>query len=478
MTKHREYIKHIFPRIVSTDCRNHFVKNYPIFWEKTTPPKFLKLFEYLLFGTYTDEYTKELIISRKRCAEIELKLDDLFNDKYVAKKFLDDMVKYLPKFRYSDSYGNGFARTIIDRGITDEDINVLLEEGKKSLDQNIEKCYFMSGKIRGRRDKVADRKKLLELKEVNVELIDDQKMIIHYMNNIPINTFSGLYNRNIKETIFLLDKLNISKNAKIANISTLSAMEQNPKPLYGVSADSKTLRVHHKNQCFLGLKRDLRKEFLKGTYEADLRNSRFRIAASLLNAPLALQFIDDEKDLWKEISIFVKGDENYSDNEKAEMKSAMYAIIYGMSKKGYYDKEGKYNIGILDILKPIGFEKMLEMPMIEEIMILRNRELTKIKKDGYIIDAYDRKIQIKSRKRASLFSEKIQSIEFQMIAQIFKLPLEKIGIKIVCFLHDGFSFILDKTKSLERLEEIFNDAIKETADKWNVKSRFKVEYNG
>jgi hypothetical protein len=479
MTNHK---KTFIPKIVSIDCRDHFANKYPALFDKRAQPRFLRLFEYILFGLFLDEETEQLVISQKILAELEIKLDIYEEDwrKYNAREYLDKFSEYLPAFKYSNNYSDGHPRQIIDRGLDEEDYEILLKEPEKMSNNNFAKCYFRSGKLRSRRDKVAKREELLIIDPPNENLLDDQKLVINYMNSIPVNTYSYLYNKNIGETIKLFNSMRMDQNKRMANAAILAAMEQNPKPIYGADVNVNTVRIYSQDQSFLNLKRELRKKYLIGTYTADLKSSHFRIIAELLKAPICLKFIEDDKDLWKEISLFVRGVENYTEAEKSIMKEVFYAISYGKKINSWFNiKTSKLELGLRDILKKINFERMLEMPIIQELLELRGKEYAKIAKDGYIIDAYDRRIEMNGKRRGAMFAERVQSYEFAIIANVFRMPLEKLGIKIICFLHDGFSFTLRDPKKYEhKLEELFNDAIKETADKWNVRSRFKVEYNG
>lgn len=461
----------LFPKIVTEEFREYFKNKYPLMFSS---PELINMMEYLLLGSFIDHETKKLIISRNILATIENKIQDLNNNKYYAIHFLRKIKKILPNFEWSD-FNKEKARQVKNRGFDLEDENWIFKNIQDKNKTEIKKIFFNSGELVTEKKLYKIRKELDEKYEEDIRwmnLLDEQKTVINYLENLDNKLFSRLINKNYEKTLLLKDQLEYSASkpgSKLCQERILDAIKDNPKPHYQANNESKSVRISHAGECFLGLKRELRKSLCSGCYEADLKSSQFAIAAVQYKSKVAQDFIKSGKNLWIELNKFIKGNDKLEDLDKRVMKDMFYSIIFGRPRNAGYDIDNIWNPGLYNILKGKKLEKMLDFPVIKDLLIQRDKWFLAIEKNRGWNDAF-RQFQKHTNGRTikSIAASVIQSVEFRIIAPIFKFAENNKYFTIISFQHDGFNFIAHDKRIIDKIKLSMQEIINQSSAKYNI----------
>src|SRR4051812_15287719 len=101
---------HLTRRIVSAGVRLHIRETYP---SLDSDPAYWALFEYLLFGRFSDEATDQTVIPHELLAAIEGKHHQIASKNYTARALLDRFSEDVLPIRYTGwSYIRGKARMV------------------------------------------------------------------------------------------------------------------------------------------------------------------------------------------------------------------------------------------------------------------------------------------------------------------------------------------------------------------------------
>jgi hypothetical protein len=467
-------------RCVSEEFIKFCNDKYPKLRDNIT---YRKLFMYICFGTYLHKETGNLAISYVTLARFADQFEEAKNRNFNSLKFLQDFKRdVLPEFTWSR--GNNFegCRSVDNNGL-DAATRIMVA---KEMGREGQKYYFDTGKLFSRQNAAKEKKTTLDLYMQDYKyfnLNETQSSIFFELKEVSLNgrIYSQALNKNInliKEAIEnielnpLKDKITLEEK-KALQYKILDAIREDPRIYYRPTPLGRTPRLHQGSSCVLGLKSTVRKAFCSGWTEADLVNSQFVILAAILDAPLCKAFIQSRQNLWKYLHNYATGSSDDPDKRyKSVYKYVIYGICFGT---------GKTRLSMT--LKQLNALKLMDCPIIKELLEKREVWFKKIKSDGYIKDVwgiihkiepagtkkdiYGNLVYAKARWEGSLAGTLIQSIEMEIIEATFeqqKKTGESFSWQIVLFQHDGIYISFNNKDRQKNVEEQIRKALKDRAE--------------
>ena len=428
-----------------------------------------RFFCYLCFSGFFDAETHQLVIPTKTIAEefYQQSYNVHFNGLAKLEEFRDAVLpnlKWTEHKAFSPSSFAGKARMITDLGLDAETLAALHDECLKPCKDQID---FVTGEPHGRKTLYQER--AAETETYRQELAQfhvtpTARKILDYLAKVNSgHLFLRKIHENesaIKSAIALLDP-----PVQEIQYRILRSVEHNPNIYYCPSAEGRTCRISPRGDTLVGLRKEVRKAATHGWTECDLRSSQFAILASKLKAPISLAFIATEKSLWCELYAFVTGAGGAPpDPVKKVLKEAIYSVCYGRSKTELHK-----------LLKPHGLERMLDHPILKELLALRKVWFDEIEKAGGAFDVWgafqaidnekDPKTKKSKRWAGAVGASVIQSIEMEIIAPIFDVA-ERHGtsdqFSVAIFQHDGASIsftgsAMKKARAMKKLKKAVED---------------------
>jgi hypothetical protein len=431
-----------------------------------------RFFCYLCFSGFFDAETHQLVIPTKTIAEefYQQSYNVHFNGLAKLQQFQSDVLpnlKWTDHKAFSPNSFAGKARMITDLGIDPATLAALHDECLKPCKDQID---FVTGEPRGRKTLYQER--AAETEKYRQELAQFQvkptaRKILDYLAKVK----SGhLFLRKIHENETAIKSAIALLELPVQEIQyrILRSVELDPNIYYYPSAEARTCRLSPRGDTLVGLRKEVRKAATSGWVECDLRSSQFAILASKLKAPTSLAFIATGKSLWRELYGFLTGvDGAPPEPIKKVLKEAIYSVCYGRSKTELHK-----------LLKPHGLERMLDHPILKELLALRKVWFDEIEKAGGAFDvwgefqAVDNTKDLKSKKSrrwaGAVGASVIQSIEMEIIAPIFdvaKAHGRSDQFSICLFQHDGatMSFVGSeekKARAMRKLKKAVEDRAK------------------
>jgi hypothetical protein len=450
--------------IVTKKLRDYFSNKYSSMF---TQPSLIRFMEYICFSNYRDEETGRLILCGKVLAEIEKKKYDTH---YVGIEFLNKIEQNMPSFKVSNPvYKQGKARQLISALDQEDHDQILQNLIDKAAGEK--KVYFRTGEL-ANKPKIYEERKQVQKDHAqaikDMDLLDDQRKIIEYMNSIEPVLFVKLINKNYEYAREVMHNLDYkTEHARMKTYQLFDIIKEHPKPLYNGSRTANTVRVHADGQSLVAIKKNVRKALCRGCIEADLKSSQFAILATKLDCQPALDFISSGESIWSELLAFAKGSQ-IDKEDKAELKKALYALAFGM-------KEHK----ILDILKPVGLEQVLNHEIMRDMLVKRDIWHDQIKNNGGCMDAYGQFHPWSYDERPShkIAATVIQSIEFKIIQAVFDEAIKQgdnLRFKIIVWQHDGFTFTTEG-KNNAKIMNVLQNAVKAQAEEFSVNTTLEFE---
>lgn len=465
--------EYLMKNTVSPQFRNYCLERYPAL---KTNQAYRKLFQYLMFGTFHDESTNNLIINSSKLAEFAGMVERNKSGNFKSSRFLQSFkAEVLPKFKWTeyepfvDGQWSGKARQVIMTGF-DADLEDLLLREIESLEPT-DSVYFVSGEPYTARSRKKDKEQAesdYQLAKSTFQLNDSQLLIQTYMEQIPSITFTHKLSENKDAILEAINKID-NANSRATQMRILHSIKENAAVYYKPSERNRTARLFHASDCVVGLKKEVRHAFCKGWTEIDLVSSQFAILAQILNAPLAKAFLATGEDLWTYLdnSVFDESERDVKVH-KALFKPIIYGLAFGSSKRTIKSELRKQNADP---------ERLFKNPIIAELFERREAWFANIEHYGYVTDAWNNKIQVtKDRWIGAVAAAKIQSIELEIISSIFPVAERyKEDCKITIFQHDGgcVSF-MDKSRK-EKIMREFNEAITKRAAMFGVITRLEAK---
>ena len=170
-------------RVVTKKCYDYFSNKYPWIFAKASH---VRMLEYLALGTFIDDATKRLIINQTTLAAIEDELLALNNNRYSAKRFLNEYKTIMPKFEWTEHYTDT-PRMVKDTGLDDQDNKMIQESIQDKRTAGVEKVLFRTGEAFTIKKMYEARKQIdtqFADKNAALNLHADQKKVIDYLESL------------------------------------------------------------------------------------------------------------------------------------------------------------------------------------------------------------------------------------------------------------------------------------------------------
>lgn len=435
---------------VSITFRQEVIGMFPILKHNSA---YMRMMEYLLFGTFIDKDTKQLIISQEIIARIE---DKVLNDRYVAETFLEAFKHdVLSNFVWS-AWSIDKARQVINNGFTKELEQLRINE---LFTQHAEYVYFVDG------DKPSKAKNKLEREYFRMNALNniertetaDAKELLEYMNNIPPNKFTKTVNDYINDAYAVAARLNAKPATIQQQLSLLRTIEDVVQPFYQSSKEQRTVRIFGMNESMLMLKKEVRKALTKDWIDLDLKSAHLAIFAYLFDIREVNEFLVSGENIWD--SLFEHFNLPYVAEIKKLFKEALYSVIYGMpvsNIKGNLSRELN-KIRVFD-----AGDIFVSHPVIAALIAARNKAMKDIEINKGAMTVYGKWLSTDKYSIESILSQLSQAVELQVLMPALRLAANnKKHITITLWQHDGFSISITDNKEywVRRIQKVIRDEV-------------------
>lgn len=452
---------------VSPNFRQFVLNKYPALAENEP---YLRFFQYLCFGDFSDRDTKQLVIPTRKMAEEFYQQDYTchFNGLEVLTKFRDTVLPNLSWSGHealSGSSWHGKARQITCNGF-DAEMQAALQ--RECLSPSEDQVEFITGEPYRRADRYHHRDKAGAAYEAELaafSLNPTQQKILDYLRGINAG---HLFIRKLEDNREAIEKAikALPPHVQKLQYRILGNVQHNPNIYYLPSSQERTCRLSPKGDSLLGLKREVRKAATGGWWECDLRSSQFAILAATLKAPSSQDFIASGKSLWRELYGFVSGtkDAEPPPETKDVLKEALYSLCYGKSKAH-----------LKEFLALHGLDKLLKHPILVELLSLRRKWFEEIERAGGARDVWGQWHAVdekQGRWAGSVGASIIQATEMEIISPIFDVASKSRKgnrVHIVLFQHDGATISFNaKDERLPRAQRKLKKAVEDRARELGV----------
>lgn len=457
---------------VTIDFREFCLAKYPVL---RGSKRLRALFRYLCFASFHDGDTLQLV-APFRVLHQEIAPDERERD-FNATALLEELRdKALPLLAWTDwsRTGRGWhgrARRILHDGFDAEtrerrDAELTLRSDAAPFVGMVD--FDTGERFRSyRRDRItpaawADHRAALEVAAMN----PTQRKIVDYLDGLDGSRLLlprfALNRGPIEEEIAKLPEHVAHMQRRI-----LAAVQEQPQVFYRPSAEGRTCRLNACGDTVIGLKSEVRKAFCSGWSECDLRASQFAILASVLDAPICKALIARGENLWRSLYLHTHQVEgNPPKAIKAIFKEVVYSVAFGKSAAN-----------LARFLRPHGLERLLDHPVLQELLQLRAQWFERMENAGGAADVWGTWHAIRRgtecgpgerpRLARHIAATVIQSIELEIIAPIFDVARthgDTYQFGIVLFQHDGATISFRaRGKRKEKAMTLLRDAVETRA---------------
>lgn len=445
---------------------------YPI---TITNKAYRRFLAYLLFGKIDNELGLP-VLSYTRIACIEFGYKEGLN---VASQKHYNSTMFLQSFQRDvmteDTFmwtgkGPNQARTALV--IWPDELDKALQEEIKSF-TTVDKYDLITGNKYTKRDVAAYRVELAQQVEQVIArtITPQQRVIIDYLHSLNIKFFTALTtSTNIGNTFLEVSKIEEPLTLK-HQASLLHKIFTDPKPLYQPSINGNTERIFPYNESILGLKKNLRKTLCKGWIEFDLASSQLAIISRLWGVDELRIYLEEGNSIWTDLITYLNL--TPSDITKKHLKTALYGICFGMSKKNVGD-----HIDYHFSAKELFFKH----PVIQCLFKARSKRIAFIINRGSITTVYGKTVYLSGKTKAdkmqkvrSMLAEEAQALEAKLLEDVIPLAKTTKDFVVTLWQSDGFSVrFTNKTKQQRWIKRIV-DIVKAKADLYKVPTHLEVE---
>lgn len=481
----RESLQALLPNLDTYDCKCQ----KEVHWN---------LFRVFAFNHYIDKDSGAVRIGAETIARAVGKMDELkfrhFNAGKYITHFINDIIPGCATL-VLDEQGRewskstwGFSGSRFVKEDEGKQRRVLLHwspEVKEILRKEThgeftgEKVYISTG---NKKNKTKERSVLKAVEdecqqEIEILNCEPAKEIAQYLNSLPTNCFTKLVD-NYEETKAEILKIK-NENVRNQQLLILDSIMEAPKPF--VKPTERTDRLFGHGANITNLKKDIRRSFTKGWYEADLRSAQLAIVAKLWDIPEVTEFLKTGKSFWKEVLSFLGADTE----AKSLVKDYTYGTIFGMSKDRI---QAELNIGLKEFGVEDGGDKFLSHPLISTLLKARTKYVSLVTSLGSLIDAFGVEFKVTKSNVLSLVARQAQSYEMALIYPIFGLAGEDFSVTLYQFDGVSLKFHNERNKAhwLERICEVVEEKalelgihtsleISENTDKFTLLEERKVQ---
>ncbi|MGC4042255.1 MAG: hypothetical protein QM758_00435 [Armatimonas sp.] len=453
-------------------------------------PTLRRLFAYLVFGTWRCLHTNDLMIPAEVLAYLERLENRHQHNNYKGKDFLDRFSKHVAHIDYSESvWFVGRCRTVrrvdwssnVQRAILQERAE---RQGQftRSSSAREDRVFFTSG---SRVTSYALRTQREALRQEAMRRIvdagsSDAVRLLTYLSSQSSNRYTKMLanlDAALSAALHIQDE-----RARDHAVDTLLAIREQPLPFYQASPKGRTVRIFPLTTSLLTLNSYVRRVLTPDWIDMDLRNAQCSIIAadwqiaSLQNF-LEQSLLEGAESLWKYLLKQLNIEEERHRLLKPALKDALYSTVFGATKRNICwhltHDSSQNNLG----------RRFLAIPLMQDILLARQRRMSEIIKQGGAINIYGDWIPLPSEKAPqngvrSVLAQVAQAAEMKLMAPVIDLALEQTGKKsgfdITLWQHDGFSFVADKKEDVKHWISRLQQAVGSQAKSLGYRTRLEV----
>ena len=459
---------HPLPNItVSRTYREAMLEEYPGLAKNKA---YWQLAQYLLFSTWRDETSGELIISGESCATME---ERKRNSHYSAKKFFDAFSKDVAIINYRSNYSNWLhkCRTISSVEWSPRALALTQKEKKTFLPEN--RVWLSNGFKYNREHEACYRREtqVTALGRIEMAGCVEAFKLLTYLNNGAPNRFTAI-KKYLPEA---RDRAMEICEDPDQQLRILKQIEAQAQPFYEPA--ERTTRVFGLNQSFLYLKREIREIMTQNWISCDLRSCQLAVISKVWEIPELSDYLAEGGKIWVDLCAWMGLE--YTDENKSVLKNALYAIIFGAGR---------------DLLKkqlsedfPDGataFKRLRKQPIIHAIFAARAIQIRKIQREGFGIDAFGKKYllayyQVEGKPYSYDSSRSImaiiaQSYELKLLFPVVEAAIDSEEFDIVSWLHDGFCLAVKDNSKASRITAKLQVLVKNEAEKLGIATQLDI----
>lgn len=443
-------------------CRNPFAR--------------LELLRYFVSSTFLDETTGSPVVSRDTIASIAGRHPK--TPGFAADDYLKDFSENVAPLRITDNrYVDGEARTATP--VFPPDIKTAFQD---ELEQSVthdggHRVDFVTGLPVSQRQRQKNHLEYIDrIEQVARDVSPDHPAydLAQILNNQPHDTGEALFRRNhqpLIEAVFAMPQVTERQQGQRDwCLRLLFHLYESPRMYYKDSP--KTTRLFAIGASIHQLPRDLRKIALYGTTSFDLRSSQLAIIANLWEVPRLQEFLEAKKSIWVELTTHL----DLPISSKPILKTTLYSLCFGMSLPNLRTQlaEGTVTEDGIGWLKE---RKFFRHPLMAELLLARKRQTGLIKQATGGQDAFGRWLTTEEREVRSILAQQAQSVELSLMLPLVPILRSERSIRVVSWLHDGFTVYFGDKQKQERQTRRIVKAINEEARRKGILTGIEVELN-
>jgi hypothetical protein len=466
-------------RAVSAPFYEMITTTYPAL---KTNPAHARLFGYLAWGTWRDDYSGRLVLGSELLAQMCDRHAQWKQRNLPVYEFLNQFTASTGiKIEWSNWDGRtGLSRVLMRFPLPSHVLAAVTEEqcaAWKSLDLVSMTDGTKYNKAKQRAWRETDRS--LALERIADALCPDAAALGEYLNTVRPNRYESLLPN-------LMDAARVAcglPNPESANhqLRVLRTIRDQPVPFYSPSSRGRTVRLFGMNESLLALKKDVRKALAPSWRTADLRSAQLAIVARQWHIPQVQAFLRDYPgSIWDYLFAELKLER--TDERKQALKDALYSAIYGRAPA--------FTASMLSRTmktKGIGFQ-FLRLSLIQELFESRDRMFQQVKLDGGARDVYGRWIALRDEPgvpnehrvdAASILAQLAQAMEMRLLSCVIHSAIEERqnphGWSLMLWKHDGFNWISNKAEDEARWIVRLQEIVQYQADAYGIQTQLEIE---
>lgn len=436
---------------ITRTFREKLIKRYP---GLSRNPAYWRLLHFLLFGTFRDRLTDELVISSDVLATIEGLAAKVKHRNYRAQEFLDAFqADVLPGFRYSDwKFVDNQARTVVATGLdpevftwVDEMVDALATGEPDVVDLETGLAQTRAAQAKADRDDLARVEQSL-----TPDVAPATRDVVEYQNGLPKRGFSEVVQAHKEAAARAVDDLTNPESVRQVR-SALATVLLHPKPI--VRPVQNSARAFNVRLSLLSLKGSIRRIFTQEWVDYDLKSAQLAIVAREWDIPELRAFLESGQSVWTHLTTEL----GVPAASKPAVKEAVYSLVFGASKGtistrlaselGTNDDRGFFDIKLVNLVYKAREERAEAL--------LQAKEGTTI---------YGRRIKIawapwpeRMDVARSILAQQAQALELHLIHPIYELAKTTNQFHVMLYQFDGVTIrYRDKRTAKSRHARITN----------------------
>jgi hypothetical protein len=280
---------------------------------------------------------------------------------------------------------------------------------------------------------------------------DISSLLVSYLNNLPSNTFQQRVNKHWSTMTALAE--NLTGESKDHTLAVLSAIQQNPKPIY--SQGQNTVRIFAARGHFQTLRKEIRDKVFHDCIKLDLAHSQLSIAAHITGCNSLLKLCSSGE-LWDYLV-------DSTGFDKKAIKEWVYSVLFN-------DNDVISDNQVPHHLKST-YMNLIKSPEIKDFLQSRSDYLIYRFKDDQI-DAFGNILKGRNNQK---FNSLISSIELSILKPGLEYIINRCSrTKITLWLHDGIYLSGSKKETLYNSRCIIN-IVNNEAIRLNIPTNLRME---